>query len=173
MDEITRASDADRRMYADHLSTLYSQGYISDGELPGLQDKVLAARTLAGLDELLTGMPLLPGKKDRSQPRYFMPRLLASGIVSLAAAVIPANLHVSHIMLVLSLFLGITGAAASLVTLIWMGLGYDEQQTAKREEAKAENIRLRQENVMLHHANRGLIRDLGLLRNEEARHGRI
>lgn len=90
--EITRASNADRDRYANHIPELFTQGLITEEQMFHMLDMVLKAQTLVQLDDLLAGFPqpeMQPRPRDYAVPRNFVPVCAAWSLVGLTLAVVP------------------------------------------------------------------------------------
>lgn len=150
MGMITRASHADRKRYSGHIAEIYALGYIDDAEADTLRAKVLQAKEVSELRSVFSGMPAVKEKapKSRLSPGYFVPRLLASGVLSLLLATVPHSYHdvIPVIILVLGTVLGGVGAVASAAAmLIMLGARYDKVKE-KMDELTEENGRLKEDN---------------------------
>lgn len=94
--EITRACDADRERFTEHLAYLYGKGFITtDAEAEELRRQIMSARSLAVLNSTLSGYPLPepePSKRrDWSVPENFVPACVVTAIAGLLTAVVPAT----------------------------------------------------------------------------------
>lgn len=142
MTEVTRASHADRKRYSGHIAEIYALGYIDDAEAEKMRAKILQAKEVSELRAVFSGMPAVKERalRNRQSPGWFVPRLLASGVLSLLLATIPHSYHdvIPAVAMAVATVLGIAGTIASFLALIIMlAADYDgmkDQMTELREE---------------------------------------
>jgi len=91
--EVTRASDADRERYIEHLSTLFADGLITTrAEMDQLRDQIMAARSLKILNDTMSGFPLPPipqQRRDWGIPERWAPLTIGMGALGVLIAAVP------------------------------------------------------------------------------------
>lgn len=146
--EVTRASDADRQRYVEHLSTLFADGYIKNrAEAEQLRTQLLEARSVSVLKSTMSGYPLPPMPRQRRDwgiPERWAPITIAAGVLGVFIAAVPtaalahhgdsfanmltaAFLAIGIVMVVVAIIAGICFACS------WENIGASER--ARRREA--------------------------------------
>jgi DUF1707 SHOCT-like domain len=98
--EIQRASDADRERYVNHLSFLFSEGYIrTRAEADEFRDRLLEARSLSTLNNTLSGFPQPPvpeQPRDWGIPERWVPATVGLGFLGVLIAAVPTTALAHH-----------------------------------------------------------------------------
>ena len=98
--EVTRASDADRQRYVDHLSYLFAEGYIKTrAEAEEIRDRLLEARSLSILDNTLFGFPQPPipeRPRDWGIPERWVPATVGLAFLGVLIAAVPTTALAHH-----------------------------------------------------------------------------
>lgn len=143
--EITRASNADRDLVADHIPELFTQGYITEERMYHMLDLVLKAETLHQLDDILEGLPrpeTPPRPRDYAIPRNFLPACAAWSLFGATLATAPAvalsGVHnaLAATVSALCILWGIWIVIVSVVTACIKGVGWDDLTEREKEERR-------------------------------------
>lgn len=148
--EITRAGDADRQRYIDHLGTLYAEGFITEPEVESLRAKILESRSLRMLEMILDGfeqppppMPAHPGR-DWGVPRNFVPACTAAAAAGLMVAVIPATALAhygdtfSNVLTAFSIVLGALMIVAAIIFACAAASCWEDSDLPSRQRRMAQ-----------------------------------
>lgn len=143
--EITRASNADRDRYANHIPELFTQGLITEEQMFHMLDMVLKAQTLVQLDDLLAGLPqpeMQPRPRDYAVPRNFLRVGLAATLFGLTLAVaVPTALSGHHgtvaaTVAALCILWGVWTTVAAVVVMIVKGVAWGDMSEREKEERR-------------------------------------
>jgi len=139
--EITRACDADRDRYAQHLPLLHARGFITVEEWDAKLDAVYASTTRTDLDAVMAGLPrprAAPGhRRDWGLPVRFVPACTLGGIAGLLVAALPgvalAHQHgaVAAVVAIAALIIGVVITISSLILLVTAGICWSDEQHKK------------------------------------------
>lgn len=155
--EITRACDADRQRFADHLAFLYGQGYITEAEAEALRQQIMSARSLSILYSTLSGYPLpepepLPAEKRRRDwlvPENFVPACVVTAIAGLLTAVVPATAlahrgdTVSNVLTATAIVSGIILVLVAILVAAIASCRWEDIGSFEREKRRAADKRRR------------------------------
>jgi len=147
-DEVTRTSSADRERYIRHLPVLYARGIISDEELDTMSGRILQARHLADLEDILEGMPKPPKPprpRDWGIPGNFLPACAVASLGGVLIATLPTVALSGHhsalagVATGLALCWGIWIVVVSVIAAItgafsWDSLGSGEKLDRRRRD---------------------------------------
>lgn len=144
--EITRAGDADRQRYVDHLNELVGDGYVSPVEAEALRDQIMRARSLKVLNDTLSGMPLPPMPRQRRDwgiPERWVPVTIGIGLVGALVAAVPptalAHHHdsLSNSLSVTFIVVGIMIIVAAIVAASCAAVSWENAGTHGREQRRS------------------------------------
>ena len=145
--EIQRVSDADRERYADHLSYLFSEGYVrTSAEVDQLRDQIMEARSVKMLSDALDGFPPPPvpeQPRDWGIPERWAPVTISVAILGTFTAAVPttALAHhgdtVSNVLTAVFFVTGIVMIVAAIVVSVAVGIAWDEAGQYERERRRS------------------------------------
>lgn len=153
--EITRASDADRQRYEEHLSTLFADGFIrTRAEAEQLRTQIMEARSLSVLTSALSGYPQPPipeQPRDWGIPERWVPITIGTGILGVFIAAVPttALAHrgdtVSNVLTAVFFVIGLMTIIASIITACCAYASWDNagQSARQRRRSVDRNRRIR------------------------------
>ena len=151
--EITRACDADRERFTEHLSFLYGKGYVTEAEAEALRQQIMSARSLSLLESTLSGYPLPeppPSERQRRDwtvPENFVPACIVTAITGLMVAVVPATAlahrgdTLSNVMTATSIVTGIILVLVACLVAAIAGCHWEDIGQLEREKRRRANKR--------------------------------
>jgi hypothetical protein len=147
---ITRACNADRERFTDHLSVLYGKGYITDAEEDALREQIMSARSLSVLYSTLSGYPLpeepvppAARRRDWSVPENWVPACIATAITGFLTAVVPATAlahrgdTLSNVLTALSIVSGIILVLVAVVVSVIASCRWEDIGASEREKRRS------------------------------------
>ena len=155
--EVTRASDADRERYAEHLSYLFAEGYIrTRSEADQLRGQLLEARSIKVLNDTMSGFPLPPmppQRRDWGIPERWAPVTIAAGALGILTAAVPTTAlahrddSLSNALVAAFFALGMIIVVVAAITALCAGISWDSIGQSERERRRSmdRNRRVKQD----------------------------
>ncbi len=142
-DEITRAGNADRHKYLDHLPWLCAHGYITEDEMDEMGKLILAARDKSALEKITRGLPKPTeplGERDWGVPHNFVPAAATAVVAGFAVAILPAVWVPAHhgpvgsFVIASTALLGVAVILLGIVVICCASATWTSQRTHEKQE---------------------------------------
>ena len=145
--EVQRASDADRERYVEHLSYLFSEGYIKTrAEAEDYRDRLLEARSLKTLSDTMAGFPQPPvpeQPRDWGIPERWAPVTIAVAILGVFVAAVPTAALAHHgdslanTLTAVFIVTGIMAVVAAIIVSLCAYTSWDNAGQFERERRRS------------------------------------